>query len=49
MTPSVKIRNVAGLNIPEHNYISFTYYGATNNAQTVTYREAAPRARSSPP
>jgi hypothetical protein len=39
MTPSVKIRNVAGLNIPEHNYISFTYYGATNNAQTVTYRE----------
>ena len=39
MTPNVKIRNVAGLNIPEHNYISFTYYGATNNAQTVTYRE----------
>jgi hypothetical protein len=30
---------VAGLNIPQHDYIAFTYHGATNNAATVTYRE----------
>ena len=39
MNPNVKVRNVAGLNIPQHDFIAFTYYGATNNAQTVTYRE----------
>ena len=38
-SPNVAVRNVAGLNIPQHDYISFAYYGATNNAQTVTYRE----------
>ena len=38
-SPNVAVRNVAGLNIPQHDYIAFTYYGATNNAQTVTYRE----------
>jgi hypothetical protein len=37
--PNVAIRNVAGLNIPQHDYIAFTYHGATNNAATVTYRE----------
>jgi len=39
MHPNVQVRNVAGLNIPEHDHITFTYYGATNNAQTVTYRQ----------
>jgi len=39
MHPNVNIRNVAGLNIPQHDYISFAYYGSSNNAQTVTYRE----------
>ena len=38
-SPNVAVRNVAGLNIPQHDFISFTYHGATNNAQTVTYRE----------
>jgi len=38
-SPNVAVRNVAGLNIPQHDYISFAYYGATNNAHTVTYRE----------
>jgi hypothetical protein len=37
--PNVAVRNVAGLNIPQHDYIAFTYHGATNNAATVTYRE----------
>jgi len=39
MNPNVKVRNVAGLNIPEHDYIKFDYYGSTNNAYLVTYRE----------
>lgn len=39
MHPNINVRNVAGLNIPQHDYIAFTYYGATNNVQTVTYRE----------
>ena len=39
MNPNVKVRNVAGLNIPEHDFIAFSYYAATNNAQTVVYRE----------
>jgi hypothetical protein len=38
-SPNVAVRNVAGLNIPQHDYISFAYYGSTNNANTVTYRE----------
>lgn len=38
-SPNVAVRNVAGLNIPQHDYISFSYYGSTNNAYTVTYRE----------
>jgi hypothetical protein len=39
MTPNVNIRNVAGLNIPQHDYLSISYYGSTNNIQTVTYKE----------
>ena len=38
-SPNISVRNVAGLNIPQHDFISFTYHGATNNAATVTYRE----------
>ena len=38
-SPNVAVRNVAGLNIPQHDFISFAYHGATNNAATVTYRE----------
>jgi len=39
MHPNVNIRNVAGLNIPQHDYLSISYYGSTNNIQTVTYKE----------
>ena len=37
--PNVAVRNVAGLNIPQHDYISVSYVGSTNNINTVTYKE----------
>jgi hypothetical protein len=37
--PNINVRNVAGLNIPQHDYLSISYYGSTNNIQTVTYKE----------
>jgi len=39
MHPNINVRNVAGLNIPQHDYLSISYYGSTNNIQTVTYKE----------
>jgi hypothetical protein len=39
MHPNVSVRNLPGLNIPQHDYISVSYYGSTNNIQTVTYKE----------
>ena len=39
MHPNINVRNVAGLNVPQHDYISVSYYGSTNNIQTVTYKE----------
>ena len=39
MHPNVNIRNVAGLNIPQHDYLSISYYTDTNNIETVTYKE----------
>jgi hypothetical protein len=39
MHPNINVRNVAGLNIPQHDYISISYYGSTNNIQTVQYKE----------
>ena len=37
--PNVAVRNMPGLNIPQHDYISVSYYGSTNNIQTVVYKE----------
>ena len=37
--PNVAVRNVAGLNIPQHDYISVSYVGSTNNINTVVYKE----------
>jgi hypothetical protein len=37
--PNVAVRNVAGFNIPQFNHVSVSYYGSTNNIQTVTYKE----------
>jgi hypothetical protein len=39
MHPNVSVRNVAGLNIPQHDYLSISYYSSTNNIQTVQYKE----------
>lgn len=39
MYPNVSVRNLPGLNIPQHDYISVSYYGSTNNIQTVVYKE----------
>ena len=39
MHPNINVRNVAGLNIPQHDYLSISYYSGTNNIQTVTYKE----------
>lgn len=37
--PNVAVRNIAGLNIPQHDHVACAYYAGTNNLQTVTYRE----------
>ena len=37
--PNVAVRNVAGFNIPQHDYIDIAYVGSTNNISTVTYKE----------
>jgi hypothetical protein len=39
MHPNINVRNVAGLNIPQHDYLSISYYGSTNNIQTVIFKE----------
>ena len=39
MHPNINVRNVPGLNIPQHDHVSISYVGATNNIDTVTYKE----------
>ena len=39
MHPNVSVRNIAGLNIPQHDYISVSYVGSTNNISSVVYKE----------
>jgi hypothetical protein len=39
MHPNINVRNVAGLNIPQHDYVSISYVGSTNNPSQVQYRE----------
>ena len=39
MHPNVSVRNLPGLNIPQHDYISVSYVGATNNISSVVYKE----------
>ena len=41
MNPNVKIRNIAGLNIPEHTEVQLNYVSTTNNLDTVVYKEGA--------
>ena len=39
MHPNVNIRNVAGLNLPQHDHVSISYVGVTNNIDQVIYKE----------
>jgi hypothetical protein len=41
MNPNVKVRNIAGLNIPEHTAVELNYVSTTNNLDTVVYKEGA--------
>jgi hypothetical protein len=41
MHPNVSVRNIAGLNIPQHTSVELNYVGATNNLDTVVYKEGA--------
>jgi hypothetical protein len=37
--PNVSVRNIGGLDLPQHDYISVSYVGSTNNISTVVYKE----------
>ena len=37
-TPNVNVRNIPGLNVPEHDFVECSYHGSTNNVATATYR-----------
>jgi hypothetical protein len=44
MNPNTKVRNIAGLNIPEHDHVALTYVGGNPSADdarvhTATYRQ----------
>jgi hypothetical protein len=41
MTPNVKIRNIAGLDIPQHTEVELNYVSTTNNLDTVVYKEGS--------
>lgn len=38
-SPNVNVRNVPGLNIPEHDHVDVSYVGSTNNFDEVVYRK----------
>jgi hypothetical protein len=41
MHPNVSVRNIAGLNIPQHNSVELNYVSTTNNLDTVVYKEGS--------
>ena len=41
MHPNINVRNIAGLNIPQHNAVELNYVSTTNNLSTVVYKEGA--------
>jgi hypothetical protein len=41
MHPNISVRNIAGLNIPQHNSVELSYVSTTNNLSTVVYKEGA--------
>jgi hypothetical protein len=44
-TPNVNVRNIPGLNIPEHDSVECSYVGATNNLSTVVYKRGTSTVR----
>jgi hypothetical protein len=39
MNPNVKVRNIPGLNIPQHTTVELSYVSTTNNLSSVVYKE----------
>jgi hypothetical protein len=41
MHPNISVRNIAGLNIPQHTEVELNYVSTTNNLDTVVYKEGS--------
>jgi hypothetical protein len=41
MHPNINVRNIAGLNIPQHTEVELNYVSTTNNLDTVVYKEGS--------
>ena len=41
MHPNINVRNIAGLNIPQHTEVELNYVSTTNNLSTVVYKEGS--------
>jgi hypothetical protein len=39
--PNINVRNIAGLNIPQHTEVELNYVSTTNNLATVVYKEGS--------
>jgi hypothetical protein len=39
--PNINVRNIAGLNIPQHTEVELNYVSTTNNLSTVVYKEGS--------
>jgi hypothetical protein len=39
--PNINVRNIAGLNIPQHTEVELNYVSTTNNLDTVVYKEGS--------
>jgi hypothetical protein len=39
MNPNVQVRNIPGLNIPQHTTVELNYVSTTNNLSSVVYKE----------
>jgi hypothetical protein len=39
VNPNVQVRNIPGLNIPQHTTVELSYVSTTNNLSSVVYKE----------
>lgn len=39
MHPNVSVRNVAGFNIPQFDFVDIAYVSSTNNISSIVYKE----------